>query len=442
MSSPDPAAERPTRARFVLAAWLCGLSLILYLDRICMGQALVPIQTDLNLSNTQMAVVMMAFMLAYGLFEIPTGWLGDRIGSKAILVRIVLWWSVFTALTGAATGFTTLFLVRFLFGAGEAGAYPMAARVIARWFPVGERGRVQGAMLTAAQLGAVLAPVLAQWVIHAAGWQWSFALFGLVGVVWAVGFWVWFKEDPATHPRVNAAELARIQDGAGPPPAHPGPIPWRAVFSNRGILVLGLIQTIGAFFTYFFYSWFSKYLVAARGLDPDDTGFMSSFVLTGGAVGVFAGGYITDRITARSPDPWRSRRYLGIGCYLTAAACLFGGAQCDDPWLLSKLFFAAFCLMHVTLPNWWSCAIPQGGKHIGALFGLMNGMGVFGGLISQGFVGVFADWQEGRGLSGRERWDPIFGVYVAVLLSGAVAWASYRFTPLEPEPEVADVAEW
>src|SRR6516165_9990472 len=148
---PSPQSDVPSRARFVLVLWLCGLAGVLYLDRICMAQAVQPIQDELTISETRMSFVMMAFTLAYGLFEVPTGWLGDRVGGRRVLTRIVLWWSAFTALTGAALGFGTLLAVRFLFGAGEAGAFPNAARVISRWYPVGERGRVQGLMLTASQ---------------------------------------------------------------------------------------------------------------------------------------------------------------------------------------------------------------------------------------------------------------------------------------------------
>ena len=195
--------DSPTRSRFVLGLWLCGLSAILYLDRICMSQAIVPIQKELGLTNSQISYVMMAFTLAYGLFEVPTGRMGDRFGSRNVLTRIVLWWSLFTGLTGACSGFLTLLLVRFLFGIGEAGAFPNAARVIARWYPVRERGRAQGAMLAAAQFGAVLAPVGAAWLIENVGWRGSFAVFGSLGVVWAIGFWLWAQRLSCCDPITN-----------------------------------------------------------------------------------------------------------------------------------------------------------------------------------------------------------------------------------------------
>ena len=425
----DP--PRPTKARFVLALWLCGLSGILYLDRICMAQAVIPIQRELGLTNTQIGYVMMAFTLAYGLFEVPTGRMGDRFGSRSVLTRIVIWWSVFTALTGACSGFFTLLLVRFLFGVGEAGAFPNAARVIARWYPAAERGRAQGAMLAAAQFGAVVAPVAAAWLIETVGWRWSFGVFGLFGIVWAIGFWRWFRDDPAEHPAVNTAELSMIRADLPLRTLEPGPIPWAAVFANRGVLVLSLIMVLGAFYTYFFYSWFPKYLSAARGLDNVEAGTLTSVVIAGSAFGMLFGGWLADAIPKWSADPITAKRYLGVGCYLTAAGCLYFGIRRDDPYALAALWGASFCAMHITLPNWWSIAIPQCGRHVGALSGLMNGAGVIGAMSSQWFVGAFSDYRGEAGYTGREQWDPMFDVYAGVLVMGALAWWGYRYRAVE-----------
>ena len=430
---PLPQSESPTRARYVLVLWLCGLAGVLYLDRICMAQAVQPIQDELTISETRMSFVMMAFTLAYGLFEVPTGWLGDRVGGRRVLTRIVLWWSAFTALTGAALGFGTLLAVRFLFGAGEAGAFPNAARVISRWYPVGERGRVQGLMLTASQLGSVIAPVLAAYVIALAGWRWTFVAFGSLGVLWAAGFWRWFRDDPAAHSGVNAPELALIRENGGALKSVHLPVPWRAVFANRGILVLSLLMIFGSFFTYLFYSWFPKYLQDGRRIGNVEAGWLAALVLAGSAIGVFLGGFVSDWFTRHSADPLRARRVLGSVCYVTAAGCMFLGIRRDEPAALAGLFAGATFAMHITLPNWWSVAIPQCGRHVGALFGLMNGMGVFGAMASQFFVGAFADWRKSRGFTGRAQWDPMLDAYVGVLLLGAIAWAAYRSRPLEPD---------
>src|SRR5438270_6864956 len=199
-------SARPTRARFVVLGVLCLLSGILYLDRICMSAALDSIQTDLALTNTQGGYVLMAFTLAYGLFEVPTGRWGDRIGGRRVLTRIALWWSAFTALTGACTGLWTLVAVRFLFGAGEAGALPNVARVLSRWFPDEERGRAQGLLLAASSIGGALAPFLATLMVQSIGWRATFAAFGGVGAVWAAGLWGWLRGGPASHRAVDPAE--------------------------------------------------------------------------------------------------------------------------------------------------------------------------------------------------------------------------------------------
>jgi MFS family permease len=423
---------KPTRARLILVMWLCGLSSILYLDRICMAQAVTPIRDELHLSKTEMSYVMMAFTLAYGLCAVPVGRWGDQRGPRLVLTLIVIAWSAFTALTGAATGLITLICVRLLFGAAEAGAFPNAAKIVSRWYPVSQRGRVQGVLLAFAQVGAIVAPAAAAYLIETMGWRWSFGVFSLVGFAWAIGFWFWFRDDPARHPGVNEAELAEIHCDEPPPPADPGPVPWRAVLTNRGIIVLAVIMILASFFTYFFYTWFPTYLGDGRGVGNVKAGWLTSLVIAGSAIGMLLGGWLSDRISRRSANPIRDRRYVSMAGFLIAAVCLFAGTRCDDAISLAVLWSASMCAMHIQLPNWWSAIIPQAGRHVATLFGLTNGIGVFGAMTSQGFAAWFADYQEQtRGLKGRAAWDPMFDVYVLVLILGAVAWWLYRFTPLE-----------
>jgi MFS family permease len=372
----------------------------------------------------------MAFTVAYGIFEVPTGRWGDVVGGRAVLTRIAVWWSAFTALTGAGTGVVSLVLIRFLFGAGEAGAYPNVARVLARWMPAAERGRVQGVMLFTAQLGAVAAPALAAALIDAVGWRGAFAVFGSLGVVWAVGFWLWFRDDPAGHPAVNAAELAVIRAGAEAPKVVREPIPWRAVLTNPGIGMLGLITTCSAFNTYFYFSWFPTYLIDARGVENQEAGWLASLALAGSAVGVLAGGWVADRLTRLGPRRVWGRRVFCAGATWAAGACLFAAARCESPRAMAALAAASTLCLLLTLPTWWSAAIEQSGRHVGALFGLMNSLGVIGAVSSQWFVGAFSDWQAARGLTGRAQWDPMFDVYIAVLGVGGWTWLAYRYRPL------------
>src|SRR5262249_39357295 len=179
------------------------------------------------------------------------------------------------------------------------------------------------------------------------------------------------------------------------------------------------------------YSWFPKYLMAAREADNLLAGRLSSLVLTGSAIGILVGGFVADGLLRSGLSMVTARRTLGAGAYLTAAGCLAVAMTADNPIVLAVLAALSCLAVHVTLPSWWSAAIEQSGRHVGALFGLMNMMGVVGALASQWFVGAFADWQESRGLTGRDQWDPLYRVYVGVLLVGALAWGLYRFRPLE-----------
>ena len=217
-ASPDaPLADavRPARSRvrFQVLAFTVVLAAVTYLDRVCIAQTAGDVKRDLGLSDVQMGYVFSAFTLAYALFEMPSGAWGDRIGTRRVLTRIVVWWSFFTALTGAANGLVMLLIVRFLFGAGEAGALPNAARVLRVWFPDSNRARAQSVIATSMLLGGTIAPVASQAMINVLGWRGTFGVFGLVGVVWAIAFYAWFRDDPGTHPAVNDAERSLIAKG-------------------------------------------------------------------------------------------------------------------------------------------------------------------------------------------------------------------------------------
>ena len=432
----DPFAP-PSRARLIVLGFLCLLAAVLYLDRICLGTAIDAIQQEFKLTETHLSFVHMAFTLAYGIFEIPTGRWGDRIGARKVLVRITLCWSLFTALTGASFGLYSLLIVRFLFGAGEAGAYPNVARVLSRWFPDSERGRAQGFVMTAGQLGGVVAPTLAAYLIKGLGWRWTFAIFGLTGVAWAVAFWLWFRDDPAEHPAVNEGELALIRASASARPAKHEGIPWGLVLRNPSIWMLSGVIICSAFNSYFYFSWFNKYLRSGRGVEEIWAGKLTSLVLAGSAIGTIAGGVVADWIVGRFQNPDVARRWLCGTCFALAALFLWLGTLCEGAEALATLAALSCLFAFLTLPTWWSCAIKISGKHVGSLFGLMNMMGVVGALSSQYFIGWFVDLRKSFGYLGRDQWDPALNVFVGALLLAAVGWACYRSYLVEPLESVA-----
>jgi MFS family permease len=380
----------------------------------------------------------MAFTLAYGLFEIPTGRLGDQLGSRQVLTRIVLWWSAFTVITGMVGNFTyigefgsvplifnsltLMVLVRFWFGAGEAGALPNAARILLRWFHASERGRMQGAFQASMHIGGTIAPKMAAVIIAGAGWRATFFIFGLAGVVWAGLFYWWFRDNPAEHPSVNAAELDKI----GPPPhgdvQQHDTVPWREVARHPNVWLLGISVTMSAFSTYLFFSWYPTYLQEARLVSNQDTGWLAALALLGATAGSLIGGAISDRITRHAADRYRARRWLCLTTYLAGAFFLTASVHVDRP-VFSAILCALACLaISCQLPTWWAVAFDVSGKHTGSLFGLLNGMGVFGALGSQFFFGAFSDWRKAQGFLGRDQWDPAFYVCAGLLVIAGILW--------------------
>lgn len=421
--SEDP-SETPTRFRYVVLVMLCSLSFVLYLDRVCISQAANYIEHDLHLTKSQMSYVFSAFLVAYGLFEIPTGHWGDRFGSRSVLTRIVLWWSAFTMLTGLCSGLLPMIIVRFLFGAGEAGALPNAARVVRRWFPSAALGRAQGFVVGSTLVGGAAAPPVAQYLINQYGWRWSFAALGLPGVVWAIGFYAWYRDDPAEHPSVNDQERRLI--GIGRPVAATAEpvthVPWLHVLTSANIWLLGFVVTCAAATTYLFFSWYPSYLQNGRGVSPEASAWMSSTVLTGGALGSMIGGWVCDILVRRTGDRRWTRSLLGASAMATAGLAMFASVNCDSPWISAACCTWSCFAIYVQLSAWWGVVSDISGKHLGTIFGLVNSMGILGGVASPILLGWSVDRLKNLGHIGRAQWDPAFYVYGGVLLCGAVMW--------------------
>jgi MFS family permease len=475
-AAPDNPAGPASGVRYGVLAFLCGLSFVLYVDRICIGQAAGAIKEELGLSDSAMGLVFGVFTISYALFEIPTGRWGDRFGSRKVLVRIVLWWSAFTALTGCILpfewdvpfqvfvygvplfgGFGLLLLVRFLFGAGEAGALPNAARVLSRWFPDGRRGPAQGLITTANLVGGAVAPLMTAVIIRAAGWRWAFLAFGCLGLVWAAAFGWWFRDDPADHPSVNPGELDLIRRGTRhygvgkanapvPPADHPNvnpgesdlirrgtrphragdshpPVPWGLVFRSRNIWLLGLSLTCTSTAGYMYFSWYPTYLKQGRGVAGEAAvGTLAGLVLAGGAVGSLLGGFLGDWLSRRTGNRSRSLRAIGAGGLFLSALFLASSLWCDSALAAAACTALACFCANVQLAGWWAVVTDITGRHLGTLFGMLNATGLVGAFASQTLLGPFADWRKSQGYLGRDQWDPAFYVYAGLLLVAANNW--------------------
>ena len=419
-------SESPTRVRYGVLAFLAAMTFVLYLDRVCIGQAAPAIQRERGITNTAMGWVASIFYLSYVLFEVPTGRWGDRYGARGVLTRIVIWWSFFTAMTGAAGGLVTLLAIRFLFGAGEAGALPNSARVLKVWFPDAIRGRAQGVITTAMRLGGAFAPVFSQLLMDRLGWRMTFGALGLLGVAWAVAFRLWFRDDPTSHPGTNEAERRLISEGrtakADASPTHT-PIPWRLVFRSPDVWLLGAAMITMAAVDNLIVVWYPKYLQEARGASGIESGRLASLVLGAGAVGCLLGGWLSDRLASGRLGPRWGRTIQCVAGALLTAVAMAASLSTESSELAAALVAVACFGVQIQVPAWWAAATQVSGRHVGALFGLMNMIGNVGGIVSPPLLGWYVDSMKAAGRTGRAQWDPGFWIYVGVALVGMVLWS-------------------
>lgn len=368
------------KVRHAVLGMLVLLSVVTYLDRICIGVSAKDIQADLDLSESQWGWVLGAFLLAYGIFEIPSGGLGDRIGQRKVLTRIVLWWSAFTALTPLARNYHTLVAVRFLFGAGEAGAYPNASGCISRWFPAAERARAQGMVWGASRLGGALTPLIVGPLKAYLGWKICFWLFGALGVIWAAVWMGWFRDRPSDHPAVSPQELAELDRGAAPAISHHD-VPWLALFTRPQLWLIVAMYWFYVWGFIFFMYWLPKYLTQGRGMSDAAMQTSVGLMWTMGFFGNLAGGWASDRLTRRFGLAI-GRKLIAVACLALCGVLLFTAALVPGQILPAALMIAAFGLGDGMLPCAWAICLDVGRHYSGAVSGAMNSAGQAAGYVA------------------------------------------------------------
>jgi len=304
---------KPTNARYGVVGLALALAMIMYVQRVAISQAIVPISADLHLDRTEAGMVLGAFGLSYALFEIPMGLLGDKLGVRWVLSQLVLVWSMFTALTGAAWNLTSMWIVRFLFGAGEAGCFPNLTRMLSAWLPLSERVRAQALMWAFGRWGGALAPPVAFYVIYHFGWRWGFVALAMLGVLWVAAFLPWFRNDPAEHKSVNAEELAMLE-GARQLVLHDHGKPWYKLLIQRDIAILGLQYFAFSYTWYFYVTWLPTWLQDARHLDAGIASGYAMVPLALGGCGSIVSGFL---------PMWVPRKWVAVGGFAATAILIF-----------------------------------------------------------------------------------------------------------------------
>ncbi|HTM47797.1 MAG TPA: MFS transporter [Bryobacteraceae bacterium] len=393
-----------TRVRFLVLAFGVALAAVTYLDRVCISVTAKQIMRDLSLTELQMSFVFSAFTLAYAIFEIPTGYWGDRIGTRKVLTRIVVWWSSFTVLTSFAFSYPTLLAVRFLFGAGEAGAWPNVARTFSRWFPASERGTAQGIFFMGAHLAGGLTPLLVAALLVHLHWRAVFVVFGLVGFVWSAAWYYWFRDEPSKHPRVNAAEVRKIEGGRRIEAAHSiRAADFLRLFRSRNIIGLCLSYFTQSYGFYFYITWLPTYLEKARGFTSVKLGILAGLPLMLSVLADLVGGVATDYASRRFGLRW-GRAGVGVVSCLGAGLAMLAGAFVEDGVSAAILIAIAAASSNLMLGASWGSCIDIGGNQTGLIGGVMNTSGQVGGILSPIILALivrhFSSWSAPLYLTG------------------------------------------
>ena len=407
---------KPTNVRYGVLGYACALSVITYLDRICISGAAPAIREEMGLSPVEMGFVFSAFVLGYSALQVPGGWLGDKLGPRKVLTWIVVWWSAFTALTGGVRTLGLLVAARFLFGAGQAGAFPITARSFSNWFPATEVGFAQGLMWMSARLGGALAPGLIVLMMARLGWRLPFVIFGLVGVIWAFFFYPWYRDRPEEKPSVNEAErevitgARRMRHNQDDPT--PAKVPWGKLLRSENLWTICLMYFCLAFGWFFYLTWLPTYL-QSRGMTLTQAGLYAGLPLFLGAFGCLGGGVLTDYVVRRT-GKLKNRRYIGFGGFTAGALCLLASAYMPDPRSAVLCMALAAFFSDITMGSCWAVCIDIGHELAGTVSGCMNTWGSVGALLSPVFAGYVVQHLGA--------WQLVIVSYAAVLFLGALFW--------------------
>jgi sugar phosphate permease len=415
-----PAATSPSKGRWYILLLISLMYLITYLDRVNISTAAPEIIKEFGFDKVTMGVIFSAFLWSYALFQVPGGWLSDKFGARRVLAGVVAFWSLMTAATGLAAGATSFKIIRFLFGIGEAGAFPGATRAMQLWYPRSERGFVQGITHSASRAGAAMAPPIVLLIMLNFGWRAAFFICGAIGLLWALWWAFSYRNLPEDHGMVNRIELEHIRgvDASGainPPQINKQmQVPWGKLLRSGNMWAV-----MCAYFTYvyclwIFLSWLTTYLIEVRHFTLLKGGLLASLPLWAGVIGDTAGGLATDYLLRRTGSAKIARRTVAITGLLGCAVFITPAALTEDAMTAVICLTISMFFLECTIGPSWAVPMDTGGKYSGTVSGMMNMAGNFGGAISPIVFGILA--QNGN-------WAAPFIVAAALLVAGSAVWA-------------------
>ncbi len=379
----------------IVLGLLCVMYLITYVDRVNISTAADAIQRELGLSNTRLGFLQSAFGYPYLLFQVFGGWVGDRFGPRRTLFLCGLVWAFATILTGFSGGLMMLFACRVLVGIGEGATFPVATRAMQNWTPIGRRGFAQGITHSFARLGNAITPPIVAWLIIALSWRGSFIVLGCCSLVWVL-VWVWyFRDVPADHSAMTAADLAPLPNhGAVAAVVRPR-VPWRALTVRMAPVTI--VYFCYGWTLWLYLTWLPQYFLHAYSLDLKRSARFTSAVFFAGVVGDYLGGVISDRILHRTRNLQQARRNVVMVGFLCSFACMIPVFLTTDLTLIILSLGGAFFFAEIVIGPMWSIPMDIAGKFSGTAAGMMNTGSALAAILSPIAFGYIIDrtgnWQ-------------------------------------------------
>ena len=391
--------QQSADARRKVIAFGMALAFISYLDRACISQAAPMIARDLHFNTIQMGYIFSAFGITYAAMEIPSGWLIDRYGPRLVLTRVVMCWSLFTAATGVAWNFASMFTARLLFGAGEAGCFPGLAKTFRSWLPSEERARAEGWKACSARWGAGAAPLLVVSIYASLGWRFAFVLFGAIGFIWAAFFYFLFRNNPGHEDQVETRRA-----------------PFAFFLRSRSAWALCLQWFCHFYGFYFYVTWLPTYLLQARGVALKHGAVLSGLPLLSAGCGCLAAGYLLPP-SARRWGVVHARKAFAFVAYGGAAIFLLLFTYIHDPNLAMIVMSLSSFIIELSAPVTWTTAMDLGGESVGLLTGMMNTLGQLGGSIAPTIIGYLL-------AASGNNWNIAFYASAALYILGGLCWVA------------------
>jgi ACS family glucarate transporter-like MFS transporter len=415
--------ERPTHVRYWVIVFSVTLAIFSYIDRVALSRAAPNVQHDLHLDKQHFGWVLTAFVFCYAVFEIPSGYLGDRLGPRGVLLRSVIWWSFFTFATGRAWNFTSLFVCQALFGMGEAGCFPNITKSLSIWLPQEEKVRAQGIIWLFARWGGAFTPLMVVSLLQYISWRTAFAVFGSIGLVWTVLFYWWFRDDPHDNPHVNAAErelIAHSRKLAG----H-APVPWGKLITAPRAWLLCLQYFSLSYSWYFYITWLPTFMDERLKVDITRSAWLNILPLFLGGLGSLVCGQSSRLVAHKLGGLDKQRRLMSIVGFFGASILIFTASQLHSAMaVMLAMGFASFC-NDLAMPPSWGAAMDLGGRYAGTLSGAMNMIGNLGGAVSASLIPWLLKLTNND-------WNVALYVNAAVYLIGAFVWMALDpVTPLD-----------